>query len=59
MKSSKKLIFTFICNLQPFVSAQRGPTWQADQAWTKGDYYDAALLYKKAFTKGEEQGKEG
>ena len=58
MKSSKKLIFTClfaICSL--FVSAQRGPTWQADQAWTKGDYYDAALLYKKAFTKEKNKAK--
>ncbi|MBL0033379.1 MAG: OmpA family protein [Bacteroidetes bacterium] len=31
--------------------AQRGPTYQADLAFDKGDYYDAAALYKKAFTK--------
>lgn len=31
--------------------AQRGPTYQADLAYDKGDYYDAATLYKKAFTK--------
>lgn len=31
--------------------AQRGPTYQADLAFDKGDYYDAASLYKKAFTK--------
>lgn len=33
------------------VSAQRGATFMADQAFSKGDYYDAAALYKKAFTK--------
>ena len=31
--------------------AQRGPTYSADLAFDKGDYYDAASLYKKAFTK--------
>lgn len=31
--------------------AQRGPTYQADLAFDKGDYYDAAALYKKAFSK--------
>jgi peptidoglycan-associated lipoprotein len=31
--------------------AQRTPLIQADQAFDKGDYYDAAILYKKAYTK--------
>ena len=37
--------------------AQRGPTYQADLAFDKGDYYDAAALYKKAFTKEKNKAK--
>ncbi|HNQ61878.1 MAG TPA: OmpA family protein [Bacteroidia bacterium] len=33
------------------LSAQRTPLIQADLAFSKGDYYDAAILYKKAYTK--------
>ncbi len=33
------------------INAQRTPLIQADLAFTKGDYYDAAILYKKAYTK--------
>ena len=32
-------------------NAQRTPLIQADLAFAKGDYYDAAILYKKAYTK--------
>ena len=32
-------------------SAQHGPAAQAEQAYAKGDYFDAVTLYKKAFTK--------
>ena len=32
-------------------TAQRVPLVQADLAFAKGDYYDAAILYKKAYTK--------
>lgn len=31
--------------------AQRGPAAMAELAFSKGDYYDAAILYKKAFAK--------
>ncbi len=58
MKSLSRLIFTalFACAAL-FASAQRGPTYQADQAFLKGDYFDAAALYKKAFTKEKSKAK--
>lgn len=47
-----RLIFTAVLMLAAsVVFAQRGPTYSADIAFEKGDYYDAATLYKKAFTK--------
>lgn len=58
MKSPKRLIFTVIFALAALVSqAQRGPSYPADQAFMKGDYFDAAALYKKAFTKEKSKAK--
>ena len=52
MRILYRLLFTSLFVITSLLaSAQRGPTFQADQAYDKGDYYDAALLYKKAFTK--------
>lgn len=58
MKSLKRLIFTAVFSAVAIVtSAQRGPAHQGDQAFLKGDYYDAAALYKKAFTKEKNKAK--
>ena len=58
MKSLKRLFFTAVFSLITlFAAAQRGPTYQADQAFLKGDYFDAATLYKKAFTKEKDKAK--
>lgn len=52
MRIITRLFFVIVFFLtSDLVIAQRGPTYQADQAFEKGDYYDAALLYKKAYTK--------
>ena len=52
MKSPKRLIFTTLFSLMVILAfGQRGPSYPADQAFLKGDYFDAAALYKKAFTK--------
>ncbi|MFM9053140.1 MAG: OmpA family protein, partial [Bacteroidota bacterium] len=58
MICSKRLFFTALVMLFTMIAtAQRGPTYQADQAFLKGDYYDAANLYKKAFTKEKNKAK--
>ncbi|MFM8431553.1 MAG: hypothetical protein ACKOA1_02050 [Bacteroidota bacterium] len=58
MICSKRLFFTALVMLSTMIAtAQRGPTYQADQAFLKGDYYDAANLYKKAFTKEKNKAK--
>lgn len=58
MKSLKRLFFTTVLSfLAVIATAQRGPTYQADQAFLKGDYFDAATLYKKAFTKEKDKAK--
>jgi len=50
-----KIITSIIClvllALTPSVFAQRTVLQQAELAYAKGDYYDAATLYKKAFSK--------
>lgn len=52
MRINIRLFFTAVFILSSgILFAQRGPTYQADQAFEKGDYYDAAILYKKAYTK--------
>ncbi len=52
MRITHRLLFTVVFLFaSTLLFAQRGPTFQADQAFEKGDYYDAATLYKKAFTK--------
>ncbi len=43
------LTVTLFCANTAF--AQRNPITMAEQAFAKGDYYDAAILYKKAYTK--------
>ncbi|MBK6444761.1 MAG: OmpA family protein [Bacteroidetes bacterium] len=45
------LLFLLVVISAQATFAQRGPTFLAEQAFNKGDYYDAAALYKKAFTK--------
>lgn len=51
------LLSLFLALFSFTASAQRGPTYQADQAFMKGDYFDAAALYKKAFTKEKNKAK--
>ena len=52
MRLSKRFFLLFLLLSAFQISfAQRGPSFQAEQAFNKGDYYDAAALYKKAFTK--------
>jgi len=52
MNIRKHFLLAAIFSFAALISyAQRGPATQADQAFAKGDYYDAATLYKKAFTK--------
>ncbi len=52
MKIIQKILFPFLFIFLAFNSmGQRTSLVQADLAFTKGDYYDAATLYKKAFTK--------
>ncbi|MBK5286530.1 MAG: OmpA family protein, partial [Bacteroidia bacterium] len=56
---NKKIIFGFLTASLLFflqANAQRSRTLEADNAFTKGDYYDAIDLYKKAYSK--ENGKE-
>lgn len=52
MKMNFRFLLTAVFLLAAsVVFGQRGPTYSADIAFEKGDYYDAAALYKKAFTK--------
>jgi peptidoglycan-associated lipoprotein len=52
MKIILKVCFSFLFFLISTLSfAQRPALVQADLAFDKGDYYDAATLYKKAFSK--------
>lgn len=52
MRILNRLLFILIAAVFSIpVLAQRGPAAAADQAFAKGDYYDAATLYKKAYTK--------
>ena len=46
------LLFLLVVISAQATFAQRGPTFLAEQAFNKGDYYDAAALYKKAFKFG-------
>ena len=48
---TRLIIATLILFATGNASAQRVPLVQADLAFAKGDYYDAAILYKKAYTK--------
>ena len=41
------LLFLLVVISAQATFAQRGPTFLAEQAFNKGDYYDAAALYKK------------
>lgn len=52
MRLFKRFFFILLlASISQASIAQRGPSFQAEQAFNKGDYYDAAALYKKAFTK--------
>lgn len=52
MKIIHRIFFSLIIILSASIAfGQRTPLMQADLAFTKGDYYDATTLYKKAFTK--------
>ena len=52
MKLVNLLLFSFMLILfSASAYAQRSPLEQADLAYSKGDYYDAVALYKKAFSK--------
>ena len=52
MRLTNRLFFFIILAVSAQTAiAQRGPTTAADLAFAKGDYYDAATLYKKAYTK--------
>ena len=51
MKMNFRFLLTAVFLLAAsVVFGQRGPTYSADIAFEKGDYYDAAALYKKAFS---------
>ncbi len=45
------LLALFLLFTVSHAQAQRTAVTQADLAFSKGDYYDAAILYKKAYTK--------
>ena len=52
MKIIQRLFLSFVFLFTTtFVFGQSKAVSQADQAYNKGDYFDAATLYKKAFTK--------
>ncbi len=52
MKIIQRIFFSLIFILSAIITnGQRTSLVQADLAFAKGDYYDAATLYKKAFTK--------
>ena len=52
MKIIHRIFFSLMFILAAsFAFGQRPALVQADLAFAKGDYYDAATLYKKAFTK--------
>ncbi len=52
MKIINRIFFSLLFILTTATThAQRSPLMLADQAFQKGDYYDATTLYKKAFSK--------
>lgn len=58
MKIIHRIFYSFLfIFLASTVHGQRTPLMQADLAFTKGDYYDATTLYKKAFTKEKNKAK--
>ncbi len=58
MKICKSVVFLIIYLATAVtVYAQKGPTSAADAAFSKGDYYDAVPLYKKAFSKESNKAK--
>lgn len=58
MKLIHRIFFSFVFILSASMAhGQRTPLMQADLAFTKGDFYDAATLYKKAFTKEKNKAK--